>query len=135
MWVTDMLPRTVDFRRWCRAGDQGSSGYTLTRSTRKRCDGPNSPPSTRDRCGRVGPNKECATGSYTIYRVVMRGNSQRYAVRLYPVTTPEQGHSDLGLEVQRLTVGGAAASEMIADCCYGSRASRASSCRRSLGTK
>jgi hypothetical protein len=42
----------------------------------------------------------------------MRGNSQRYAVRLYPVTIAEQGHSDLGLEVQRLSVGGAAASEM-----------------------
>ena len=34
----------------------------------------------------------------------MRGTNQRYAVRLYRVSTAEQGHSGLGLEAQQASV-------------------------------
>jgi hypothetical protein len=49
MLVTDALPLTADIRDWCCAGDLDNSGYTLTRSTRIRLEGPKSPPPTRDR--------------------------------------------------------------------------------------
>jgi hypothetical protein len=64
-----------------------------------------------DRIHQVGPDKQGAKGSYSIYRVgqtaepePMRPAGQCYAVRLYQVSAPEQGHSGLGLEVQQTSV-------------------------------
>jgi hypothetical protein len=62
-----------------------------------------------ERVRQVGPGKEGARGSDSVYQIAepaerRHGTAPRYAVGLYRVSTAEQGQSGLGLEAQAASV-------------------------------